>query len=60
MGAWVGEELGIPIVTVELPPGAERESPDALWEAHGPALLEALAWAEDRSLSGKSRPKERG
>jgi len=42
LGSYAGITLGLPIVTLELPPGAPR-SRDALWERYGPALLAFLA-----------------
>jgi protein MpaA len=46
LGAWVGEVLGLPIVTLELPRGAGRTGTEASWEAFASALLEAIAWPE--------------
>ncbi|HRU07558.1 MAG TPA: DUF2817 domain-containing protein, partial [Candidatus Brocadiia bacterium] len=43
LGSWAGEDLGIPIVTLELPRNAAL-STSALWRAYGPALLEAIRW----------------
>jgi protein MpaA len=40
-GAWVGETLGVPIVTLELP-GNLRMYPSKLWERYGPAVLCAI------------------
>lgn len=36
LGSWVGEALGIPIVTVELPGGAEDLPAGELWARYGP------------------------
>ena len=41
LGAWFGETLGGPILTMELPRPAPA-APDALWAAYGPALLSLL------------------
>ncbi len=46
MGSWVGETLGLPIVTLELPRGAARPSTAASWEAYASALLDTIAWPE--------------
>ena len=35
LGSWVGETLGIPIVTVELPRSADRLSRGELWKRYG-------------------------
>lgn len=42
LGAYAGETLGIPIITVELPRGAHRLEDDELWAAYGEMLLAAL------------------
>ena len=42
MGAWVGEDLGIPIITLELPGGAQRLDADELWRRYGEALTIAI------------------
>jgi len=43
LGSWVGLELGIPIVTVELPGAARSWSEDGLWEKYGRMLLAGIA-----------------
>jgi protein MpaA len=45
LGSWVGLELERPIVTVELPRGAGRLSPDELWRRYGRMLLAAVTYA---------------
>jgi len=42
LGAFAGETLGIPIITLELPGGAERLGAAALWARYGPMLLVAV------------------
>ncbi len=42
LGSWAGEDLGLAVVTVELPRSADRASPDELWERYGPLLVEAI------------------
>jgi murein peptide amidase A len=42
MGSWVGIDLGIPIITVELPRSADRLSVDERWRRYGPMLLVAI------------------
>lgn len=44
LGAWAGEDLGIPTITLELPGGASKLAPEALWERYGEALLLAIGW----------------
>ena len=42
LGSYAGEDLGIPIITLELPRHVERESPAELWHRYGRALLVAI------------------
>ncbi len=42
LGSWAGQDLGIPVVTVELPRAADRASPAELWELYGALLVAAL------------------
>ncbi len=42
LGAWAGEDMGIAIITYELPGSATHMSDDDLWKRYGPALLVAL------------------
>ena len=39
LGAYTGEELGIPTITMELPSAASNLSEDALWERYGQAMI---------------------
>jgi len=39
LGSWVGEALGIPIITLELPRDARERSPDELWSRYGRSIL---------------------
>ncbi|MEO0529269.1 MAG: DUF2817 domain-containing protein [Planctomycetota bacterium] len=39
LGSYVGETLGRPIITLELPKGAEERSDDELWQDYGAALV---------------------
>ncbi|HPC95937.1 MAG TPA: DUF2817 domain-containing protein [Sedimentisphaerales bacterium] len=39
LGAYTGEELGIPTITLELPSTASSLSEDALWERYGQAMI---------------------
>ena len=42
MGSWVGIDLGIPIVTVELPRSADRLSAAERWDRWGRMLVAAV------------------
>jgi len=44
LGSWAGADLGIPIITLELPRYSTQPTGSALWTAYGPALLEAIRW----------------
>ncbi|MCA9291548.1 MAG: DUF2817 domain-containing protein, partial [Phycisphaerales bacterium] len=43
LGSFAGEDLGIPIITMELPGSAARWSSARLWSTYGEALLVAVA-----------------
>ena len=42
LGSYVGEDLGIPTVTLELPAAATRQDRQALWKTYGAAMLKAV------------------
>lgn len=42
LGAWAGEDLGIAIVTLELPRDARDQDPEKLWNLYGKTLIEAV------------------
>ena len=44
LGSLVGVDRGLPIVTLELPRGADRMDAGELWRRYGEALLVALNW----------------
>jgi protein MpaA len=44
LGSWAGVEKGIPVVTLELPAGAERESAGSLWERYGDAMMAFIGY----------------
>lgn len=46
LGSYVGAELGIPIVTLELPSSATRLDDATLWQIYGTCLLAAIAYPE--------------
>ena len=43
LGSYVGLELGIPIITLELPAEATGLEPGRVWQRHGPAVLAFIA-----------------
>ena len=45
MGSWVGNDLGIPIITLELPRHVSRWDGESLWDAYGPAMLVLISEA---------------
>ena len=46
LGAYAGETLGIPIITLELPKYDVELSPEQLWEKYGNALIAAVVYPE--------------
>jgi protein MpaA len=46
LGSYTGEGLGIPTITLELPPEAERMSESVLWQKYGKALLAAILYPD--------------
>ena len=42
LGAWAGVDLGVGVITVELPRSADDQTSEEAWEDYGPMLLEAL------------------
>jgi protein MpaA len=49
LGSWVGLDLCIPIVTVELPRAADELDGDELWERYGALLRAAIAFEAEAS-----------
>ena len=49
LGSYAGNQLGIPVVTVELPGGLQGLDEDALWSRYGSMLLEPLRWKKGQS-----------
>lgn len=47
-GSFVGETLGKPIITLELPEDAGSD-PDELWKTYGQAMIAALRWTPDQA-----------
>jgi len=46
LGAFLGEELGIPTITLELPRGVDKWNETKLWEAYGDALVAAVVFPD--------------
>ncbi len=46
LGSYTGLELGIPIITLELPASASDLDEDALWDRYGKTLLAAIRYPE--------------
>ncbi len=46
LGSYTGESLGIPTITLELPPEAEKMSESVLWQKYGKALLAAILYPQ--------------
>jgi protein MpaA len=56
LGSFVGLELGLPIVTVELPRSASRLTSAELWQRYGEMLLVAVGDEPNRRTMGRARP----
>jgi protein MpaA len=46
LGSYTGESLGIPTITLELPPEAGKMSESVLWQKYGKALMAAVLYPE--------------
>ena len=61
LGSWVGLDLEVPIVTVELPRSADALDAEGSWELYGAMLVEALRFepgslpAEDLQGDGEGQ-----
>lgn len=44
LGSYAGEQLGVPVITIELPAGLKRKSPVELFDRFGPMLIQAIIW----------------
>lgn len=55
LGSYAGLELGVPIITFEMPREARDQPDDQLWQLYGSALLAAVTWPEPlpESLPGE-------
>jgi protein MpaA len=50
LGAYVGETLGIPIITIELPGPASQHSPRELWNRYGEMLLAFITFEHETHI----------
>jgi protein MpaA len=50
LGSYAGVDLGIPIITLELPRSASYRLPGNLWHKYGPALLAFVSYPEPPPL----------
>jgi protein MpaA len=46
LGSYTGETLGIPTITLELPPEAAKMSDSVLWQKYGKALIAAVMYPD--------------
>lgn len=46
MGAFLGEEIGLPTITLELPNGVDKWNETKLWETYGDALVAAVVFPD--------------
>lgn len=53
LGSYAGVDLGLPVLTVELPGGAERLAAEELWERYGGLILAAIAYPGDAAAEAK-------
>lgn len=49
LGAYTGEKLEIPTITLELPPGASALNDEVLWDRYGKVLLAAVVYPQHAS-----------
>ncbi len=46
MGAFLGDEMGLPVITLELPRGVDKWNETKLWETYGDALIAAVVFPD--------------
>jgi protein MpaA len=46
LGAYCGEELNIPTITIELPEAAAKQSAIVLWDQYGKSILAAIMYPQ--------------
>ncbi|QTA86487.1 M14 family zinc carboxypeptidase [Desulfonema magnum] len=51
LGSYAGVTLGIPTITLELPGGIEKFSPEHLWKRYGAALVASILYPDDFQVS---------
>lgn len=56
MGAFLGEELSIPTITLELPRGVDRWNEARLWEAYGDAMIACVVFPDAVQSELVARP----
>jgi len=56
LGSYAGTTLGIPIITVELPPAATQWSESTLWARYGRMMLAAVRYPERPALAAGDSP----
>ncbi|MCE9619521.1 MAG: DUF2817 domain-containing protein [Planctomycetes bacterium] len=60
LGSFAGNDLGIPVITVELPGATTRLDNEAMWKKWGPMLLEAIRHERVRSNALEERHRSLG
>ncbi len=60
LGSWVGLELRVPIITLELPRSADGLDDSARWEAYGDILLAAIAGRPSTPVTEPAGPNPEG
>lgn len=56
MGAFLGDELGIPTITLELPRGVDKWNEARLWEAYGDAMIACVVFPDSVQSELVTRP----
>lgn len=50
LGSYAGQNLDLPVITVELPGGVESMEASDIWEAYGAMLVAAIRYPDSRAL----------
>ena len=58
LGSYAGEDLGIPVVTIELPTADRNMAPDIVWNLYSGMLLAAIRYPEELPSANASGPRE--
>ena len=56
MGAFLGEDLGVPTITLELPRGVDKWNEARLWEAYGDAMIACVVFPDSVQSELVTRP----